>query len=210
MHPSVRLRPETPGSVELESEGRRLRTIGAAHTRPERKARPRDDAASGFTRAASRPCPNCVRAAPNGSCRRTRSGSAAHRTRPEVFGCGSRLGMAMDLSSDISLLGLGNRGQAQAPPSRDGRAEGRPPGDGPSIALEACNDPFLSSFLRDTLVGGWIRHPNSPGAARSPKREDHDDLHACPQSRRPRGRQPARPAWEHRILCRPRTPDNGP
>jgi integron integrase len=50
-------------------------------------------------------------------------------------------------------------------------------------------------FLRDASIGERARHPHRPGAARSPRRVDHHDLHPCAQpgpGRRPEPRRPPR------------------
>jgi integron integrase len=75
------------------------------------------------------------------------------------------------------------------------------------------------SLLRDTLAGVGIRHSYGAGIARPRGREDHDDLHPRPESRRARCGQPRRRALRRngyspaaatiasrflrRICCRP-------
>ena len=41
---------------------------------------------------------------------------------------------------------------------------------------------LLSTFVRDAPSGGRLRHPHGPGAARSHRRQHHDDLHTRAQS----------------------------
>ena len=67
-------------------------------------------------------------------------------------------------------------------------------------ARQAGNVPHAPAFVRDSSLGGWLRHSHGAGTARAQRRQDHDDLHACPEPRRPRRSQSgrhARPAEAH-------------
>jgi len=46
---------------------------------------------------------------------------------------------------------------------------------------QARHMPHLSTFVRHAVAGRRLRHPNRPGASGAQRREDHDDLHPCPQ-----------------------------
>src|SRR5205823_4228416 len=41
--------------------------------------------------------------------------------------------------------------------------------------------PYVQALVRNASPRGWLRHPDRPGAARTPGRQDHDDLHARPE-----------------------------
>jgi hypothetical protein len=53
--------------------------------------------------------------------------------------------------------------------------------------------PHVPAFVRHAPTRGRIRHPDRPGAARAQGCEDHDDLHARPQSGTVGGSEPGRP-----------------
>jgi Phage integrase family/Phage integrase, N-terminal SAM-like domain len=70
------------------------------------------------------------------------------------------------------------------------RREGRRPCRGYSQARHVPHPPTL---LCHSPARGQPRHPDHPGTPRSPRRQYHDDLHACPQpgaGRRPKPRRP--------------------
>ena len=64
--------------------------------------------------------------------------------------------------------------------------------------------PFIP-FVRNTSPDERVRHSDGARAVRPPQRENDDDLHTCPESRRPRGPEPSRSA-----LTEKRFPLSGP
>jgi len=56
--------------------------------------------------------------------------------------------------------------------------------------------------FRDSSARGRLRYPYGSRTPRSPRRQDDDGLHARPQSRRPRRRQPCRPLGGRRFVPR--------
>ena len=76
-----------------------------------------------------------------------------------------------------------HRPAPSAPPPRDrppARGEGRgPPGRHP----EAGHTPHPAPLVRDPHARRWLRHPDRPRAARTPRRDHDPDLHARPEPR---------------------------
>lgn len=60
------------------------------------------------------------------------------------------------------------------------------------LTRKAFAERYLASFLREAFVAGRLRHPDGAGVAGPCERGDHDDLHACDESRRPGCGEPGR------------------
>ena len=97
-----------------------------------------------------------------------------------------------------------------APPARRPRVsvpqntpspEGAAAGPGAQVKLLHQQD-LAEGFGR---VNCRVRHSDGARAVRPPQRENDDDLHTCPESRRPRGPEPSRSA-----LTEKRFPLSGP
>jgi hypothetical protein len=112
----------------------------------------------------------------------------------EISECGTRVGLAMDLSCHAYLSGPAHRPDAPPPPARVGppasRQERRPPGR----HREARQSPHAPALVRDASAGGRPRHPDRAGAARPPGREHDHDLHPRPQPRTGGGPEPRGPS----------------
>ena len=59
---------------------------------------------------------------------------------------------------------------------------------------EAGHDPHLPPLVRHPPAGSRHRHPHGPGAARSPRPQDDDDLHPRHKERPLRSQEPSGPA----------------
>ena len=72
-------------------------------------------------------------------------------------------------------------------------ASGVSPNVKAGVTLERAALPSLPPATRSGIrllpisAGGWLRHPDSPGAFRVPGRQNHDDLHARVEPRRAGG-----------------------
>ena len=126
-------------------------------------------------------------------------GGPPARARAEVSRCPSRAGLAMGLSRHAPPSPRRDGGAAPPPLSRVGdptrsQARPRPGGD-----RQACGLPHLPPLLRDSPARGRLRYPYRPGAPWPPRHPDDDGLHARPQPRWPRGRQPCRPPGGLRL-----------
>ena len=124
------------------------------------------------------------------------------RARAEIPQCPSRAGLAMGLSRHAPSSPPRHGGTAAASLSRVSdpargqtrRRAGR--------TCQARALPHLPPLLRDSSARGRLRYPYGSRTPRSPRRPDDDGLHARPQSRRPRRREPRRPLSGRRfVLC---------
>lgn len=91
------------------------------------------------------------------------------------------MGMAMDFPGASTVSGPRNRAQLSAPPRRVRPSAGGERGGGSGRLKKACHLPHLPPFLRHAPPRGRVRHPDDPGAAGTPRRQHHDDLHPRPQ-----------------------------
>jgi len=125
-----------------------------------------------------------------------------HALARKIPQCPSRAGLAMGLS----------RHAPSSPPRHGGtaapslsRVSDPARGQTRRRAGRTCQAralPHLPPLLRDSSARGRLRYPYGSRTPRSPRRPDDDGLHARPQSRRPRRREPRRPLSGRRfVLC---------
>src|SRR5207244_7045549 len=74
-----------------------------------------------------------------------------------------------------------DRPAAAAPSRRDSRAARRASGGPRGRPDQAGVLSYVPALVRDASPRGWLRHPDRPGTAGTPGRQDHDDLHARPE-----------------------------
>jgi hypothetical protein len=85
------------------------------------------------------------------------------------------------------------------------RGDSHPAPEPPNRGSVRLLDPSLRSLPREATptlssARGRLRYPYCSRTPRSPRRPDDDGLHARPQSRRPRRRQPCRPLGGRRLV----------
>ena len=78
-------------------------------------------------------------------------------------------------------------------PARIGLAAGGEDGRAPGWHRQAREPPHAAALVRDAPDRGRPRHPERPGTARAPGREQHHDLHPRFESPAGRGEKPGGP-----------------
>jgi integrase len=104
-----------------------------------------------------------------------------------------RWAWAMGLPGHVPRHRPAHGHRAPPPPQRSLRPEGRRHRRAPRRHRQALLAPRAAPLLRHSHAASRVRHPHRAGAPGPQRREDHDDLHARPQPRRPRRAQPPRP-----------------
>jgi len=107
--------------------------------------------------------------------------AASGRAGPEISQCSEGMALAVGVSAGKPLEERKNGRRRTASRSRIDHPEGGERRREKCGTGQTCHMPYLSTFVCHTAPGKRLRHPDSAGTPGAQGREDHHDLHPCPQ-----------------------------